>query len=107
MLKLSSSAALCVQLIFSTAVSAVLQGFAAVNRLSNRGVLTGDRPNMSISSNLSVSNWYHIKMDRLSILVGRLNKSVAPTKYFFKVQQIGRFMPLIGAIRRSVESSLK
>ena len=45
-------------------------------------------------------------MDRLSILVGRLNISVAPTKYFFKVQQIGRFLPLIGAIRRPVEEAL-
>ena len=45
-------------------------------------------------------------MDRLSILVGRFNKSVAQTKYFFKVQQIGRFIPLVGAIRRSVESPL-
>ena len=46
-------------------------------------------------------------MDRLSILIGRLNKSLEPTKCFFKVQQIGRFMPLIGAIRRPVESPLQ
>ena len=37
-------------------------------------------------------------MDRLSILIGRLNKPVAHNKYFFKVQQIGRFMPLVNAI---------
>ena len=43
-------------------------------------------------------------MDRLSILVGRLNKSLAPTKYF---QKIGRFMPVVGVIRRSVESPLE
>ena len=41
-LKLSRFAALHVQLIFSTAVGAVLQEFAGVNkRLSNRSVLTG------------------------------------------------------------------
>ena len=46
-------------------------------------------------------------MDRLTILVGRPNKSVAPTKYFFKVPQVGRFIPLIGVIRRPVDSPLK
>ena len=46
-------------------------------------------------------------MERLIILVGRLYKSVAPTKYFFKVSLVGRFMPLVGVIRRPVESPLK
>ena len=46
-------------------------------------------------------------MERLIILVGRLYKCVAPTKYFFKVPLIGRFMPLIGVVRRPVESPLK
>ena len=45
-------------------------------------------------------------MERLSILVGRFNKLVALPKYLFKVQQIGRFMPLVGAIHRSVEPPL-
>ena len=45
-------------------------------------------------------------MERLVILVGRLYKSVAPTKYFFKVPLVGRFMPLVGVIRRPVESPL-
>ena len=45
-------------------------------------------------------------MERLIILVGRLYKSVAPTKYFFKVPIVGRFMPLVGVIRRPVESPL-
>ena len=34
-------------------------------------------------------------MDRLTLLVGRPNESVAPTKYFFKVSQVGRFIPLV------------
>ena len=46
-------------------------------------------------------------MERLTILVGRLNKSVAPTKYFFKVPQVGRFMPLVGDISRLAESPLE
>ena len=46
-------------------------------------------------------------MNRLTILVGRPNKSVAPTKYFFKGTQVGRFIPLVGVIRRPVESPLK
>ena len=46
-------------------------------------------------------------MDRLSILVGRFYKSVPPTKYFFKVQLVGRFIPLIGGIGRLVESPLQ
>ena len=45
-------------------------------------------------------------MERLVILVGRPNKSIAPTKYFFKVPQVGRFIPLIGGISRRVESPL-
>ena len=46
-------------------------------------------------------------MERLSILVGRLNKSSAPPKYFFRVPQVGRFMPLAGGISRLVEPALK
>ena len=46
-------------------------------------------------------------MKRLIILIGRLCKYVAPTKYIFKVPQIGRFMALIGVFRRCVESPLK
>ena len=45
-------------------------------------------------------------MERLTILVGQLYKSVAPTKYFFKVPLVCRFMPLVGVIRRPVESPL-
>ena len=45
-------------------------------------------------------------MDRLSILVGRLIKSMAPTKYFVKVPLVGRFMPLVGGIGRLMESPL-
>ena len=45
-------------------------------------------------------------MDRLIILVGRLYKSVALTKYFFKVSLLGHFMPLGGMIRLPVESPL-
>ena len=45
-------------------------------------------------------------MERLIILVGRLYKSVAPAKYFFKVTQIGRFMPLVDVVRQPVESPL-
>ena len=45
-------------------------------------------------------------MDRLTILVGRHYKSMAPAKYFFKVPLVGRFMPLVGAIRQPVESPL-
>ena len=46
-------------------------------------------------------------MNRLTILVCRPNKSVTPTNYFFKVPIIGRCMPLVGVIRRPVESRLK
>ena len=45
-------------------------------------------------------------MERLMILIGRLCKSVAPTKYFFKVPLVGRFMPLVGGIGQLVESPL-
>ena len=45
-------------------------------------------------------------MDRLTILVGHLYKSVAPTKYLFKVQLAGRFMALVGVIHWPVESPL-
>ena len=45
-------------------------------------------------------------MNRLSILVGRLIKSMAPTKYFVKVPLVGRFMPLVGGIGLLVESPL-
>ena len=45
-------------------------------------------------------------MERLIILDGRLYKSVAPTKYLFKVQLVGRFMALVGVISRPVESPL-
>ena len=46
-------------------------------------------------------------MNRLTIIVGRLNKSVGQTEYFFKVPQIGRFISLVGMISRHVESPLK
>ena len=46
-------------------------------------------------------------MKSFAILVGRLSKSVALTKYFFKVPQICRFMPLVGGIGRLVESPLQ
>ena len=45
-------------------------------------------------------------MERSTILVGRLYKSVVPTKYFFKVPLVGRFVPLVGGIGRLVESPL-
>ena len=45
-------------------------------------------------------------MERLIITVGRLYKSVAPIKYFFKVPLVSRYMPLVGVIRRPVESQL-
>ena len=45
-------------------------------------------------------------MERLVILVGRPNKSLTPTKYFFYVPLFGRFMPLVDVIRRPVESPL-
>ena len=45
-------------------------------------------------------------MERLTILDGRLYKSVAPTYYFFKVAQVCRFKPLIGVISRLVEPPL-
>ena len=46
-------------------------------------------------------------MERLIILICRLNKSVTPTKYFFKVPLVGRLVPLVGVIGRSVESPLE
>ena len=46
-------------------------------------------------------------MDRLTILVGRPNKSVAPTKYLFKVPQVDRFIPLVSVICWPVESPLQ
>ena len=46
-------------------------------------------------------------MDRLTILVRRLYKSVPPTKYFFKVPLVDRFMPLVGGIGRLAESPLE
>ena len=48
----------------------------------------------------------HSTMDRLSILVGRLIKSMAPTKYVFKVPQVGHFLPLVSDIGRLVEPQL-
>ena len=45
-------------------------------------------------------------MERLTILVGRLYKSVAPTKYFFKIKLVSHFMPLVGVISWQVESPL-
>ena len=46
-------------------------------------------------------------MERFTILVGRLYKFVTPTNYFFKVQLVGCFMPLVGGIGRLVESPLQ
>ena len=46
-------------------------------------------------------------MDRLSILVGRLIKSMAPTNIFFKVPQVGRFLHLVGDINRLLEPLLE
>ena len=46
-------------------------------------------------------------MERLIILLGRPNKSVTPTNYFFKVRLVGHFIPLIGGIGRLLESPLK
>ena len=46
-------------------------------------------------------------MERLTLLVGQLNKSMGQSKYFFKVPQVSRFMPLVGGIGRLVESPLK
>ena len=46
-------------------------------------------------------------MERLTILVGRLDKSVGQTKYFFKVDLVGRFIPLVGVVSRPVESRLE
>ena len=45
-------------------------------------------------------------MERLIILVGQLYKSVAPTKYFFKVPLVGHCMPLVGVVHRPVEYPL-
>ena len=39
-------------------------------------------------------------------LIGRLCKSVALSKYFFKVPLVGCFMPLVGGIGQLVESPL-
>ena len=49
----------------------------------------------------------HSTMKRLTILVGRLKKSMAPSKYFFKVHLVGRFVPLVSVISRPVESPLQ
>ena len=46
-------------------------------------------------------------MERLTILVGRLNQSVGQTKYFFKVHLVVRFIPLVGVISRPMESWLQ
>ena len=46
-------------------------------------------------------------MVRRTILVGRLYKSVPPTKYFFKVQMVGHFIALVGVISHPVESPLQ
>ena len=40
------------------------------------------------------------------MLIGRLKKSVAPTKHFIKVAQVSRFMPHVGMIRWIVEAAL-
>ena len=45
-------------------------------------------------------------MERFTILVGRLHKSVTATNYYFKVILVGRFMPLVSGIGRLVESPL-
>ena len=67
-----------------------------------------DRPNMSISISLSVTIVSdHGTVERLTILVSRLDKSVAPTKYFFKDPQVGRFKPLVGVTSWLVESPLQ
>ena len=46
-------------------------------------------------------------MERLAILVDRLYKSVAPTKYVFKVPLVGRFMPLVGHGARCYNGRLR
>ena len=46
-------------------------------------------------------------MERLTILVGRLYKSVTPTNYFVKVPLIVRFMPLVSGIGQLVEPPLE
>ena len=46
-------------------------------------------------------------MDRLTILVSRLLKSVEPIKYFIKVPQVGCFIPLVGRISQLMESTLQ
>ena len=53
---------------------------------------------MSLLTNLSMLIGKHSTMDKLSILVGRLIKSMAPTKYFVKVTLVGRFMPLVSTV---------
>ena len=67
-----------------------------------------DRPNMSISTNLSVTGrWLQYN--------GKINNIRRPTleicctdqKYVFKVPLIGRFMPLVGGINRLLESLLQ
>ena len=45
-------------------------------------------------------------MEGLTILVGRLYKSVGPTKYLFKVKLVSRFMALVGLIRLSLKKIL-
>ena len=46
-------------------------------------------------------------MERLTIFIGQPNKSLTPTNYFFLVPLVGRFVPLVSAIRRPVESLLE
>ena len=46
-------------------------------------------------------------MEGLTILVSRLYKSVASTKYFSLVPLVGLFMPFVGVICRPVESPFK
>ena len=45
-------------------------------------------------------------MDRLTILVSRLYKSVTPTNYFVQIPLVSHFMTLIGGICWLVESPL-
>ena len=63
-----------------------------------------DRPYMSISINFPVGG-YSI-MEKLTILVGRLYNSVAPTKHFFKVPLVRHFKPLVDRTSQLVESPL-
>ena len=66
-----------------------------------------DRPNMSISTNLSVtSRWaqYNAKMNCID---RPINEFAPPDQYFVYVPLVGRCMPLVGVIRRPVESALQ